>query len=52
MYECGLLRLGPRTMTPRVVLEVHGIASRVAHGHRDEGVKTIGLDRLQWSWLA
>jgi hypothetical protein len=39
-------------MTPRVVLEVHGIASRVAHGHRDEGVKTIGLDRLQWWWLA
>jgi hypothetical protein len=26
-------------MTPRVVLEVHGIASRVAHGHRDEGGK-------------
>jgi hypothetical protein len=34
------------------VLEVHGIAYRVAYGHRDEGAKIFGLDRLQACWLA
>jgi hypothetical protein len=37
----------PRTITPRQVLEVRSIAHGVACGHREERVKTFGLDCLQ-----
>ena len=46
--------LGPksRVITPRLVLEFHGVAYVIAHGHRSDAEQTFRLDRVRECWLA
>jgi predicted DNA-binding transcriptional regulator YafY len=41
----------PRMITPRFVLEVHGVASVIAHGHVSDAERTFRLDRIRECWL-
>jgi DNA polymerase III epsilon subunit family exonuclease len=51
IYERGSQRPEPRKITPRVVLEVNGVAYVVAHCHLDGFEKTFRLDRIRGCWL-
>jgi len=51
IYDRGASRPGPRTMTPRQVLEVNGVAYVVAHCHQGGCKKTFRLDRSREHWL-
>ena len=52
IYDRGSPRPGPRTMTPRLVLEVHGVAYVIAHCHLSDAERTFRLDRIRECWLA
>jgi WYL domain/Exonuclease len=51
VYECRLQRPRPRTMTPQLVLEVHGVAYVVAHCYQGGCEKTFRLDCIRECWL-
>jgi len=51
MHEPGWQRPIPRIITPRLVLEVHGVAYVIAHCHRSEAERTFRLDRMRGWWL-
>jgi len=51
VYAHGRQRPGPRTITPRLVLEVHGVAYVIAHCHRSDAERTFRLDRIRECWL-
>jgi WYL domain-containing protein len=51
VYEHGWQRLQPRIMTPRVVLEVNGVAWVIAHCHFSDAERTFRLDRIRECWL-
>jgi predicted DNA-binding transcriptional regulator YafY len=51
IYDRGVPRSGPRTITPRLVLEVHGVAYVIAHCHRSDAERIFRLDRIQEWWL-
>jgi len=40
-----------RKITPRLLLQAHGLAYVIAHCHRDGFEKTFRLDRIQRCWL-
>jgi hypothetical protein len=44
---CGSPHAGPRHMTPSLVLEVHGMASVIVHGHQSGAERTCRLDRIR-----
>jgi len=50
-YESGWQRSGPRKITPRLVLEVHGVAYVIAHCHLSDAERTFRLDRIRECWL-
>jgi DNA polymerase III epsilon subunit-like protein len=52
VYEHGWQRPTPRLITPRLVLEVHGVAYVIAHCHVSEAERTFRLDRIRECWLA
>jgi DNA polymerase III epsilon subunit-like protein len=52
MYEHGWQRSGPRKITPRLVLKVHGVAYVIAHCHVSEAERTFRLDRIRECWFA
>jgi predicted DNA-binding transcriptional regulator YafY len=39
-------------ITPRMVLEVHGVAYVIAHCHMSDAERTFWLDRIRECWLA
>jgi predicted DNA-binding transcriptional regulator YafY len=41
----------PRVITPRLLLEVHGVAYVIAHCHVSDAERTFRLDRIQQCWL-
>jgi hypothetical protein len=47
VYEHGWQRLQPRIITPRVVLEVNGVACVIAHCHFSTAERTFRLDRIR-----
>jgi DNA polymerase-3 subunit epsilon len=51
IYDRGVPRSRPRTITPRLVLEVHGVAYVIAHCHWSETERTFRLDRIRECWL-
>jgi DNA polymerase III epsilon subunit family exonuclease len=51
VYEHGWQRPTPRTITPRLVLEVHGVAYVIAHCHLSDAERTFRLDRIRECWL-
>jgi DNA polymerase III epsilon subunit family exonuclease len=51
VYESGWQRSRPRTITPRLVPEVHGVAYVIAHCHRSHAERTFRLDRIRECWL-
>jgi predicted DNA-binding transcriptional regulator YafY len=51
VYEHGWPRPTPRMITPRVVLEVNGVAYVIVHGHQSEAERTFRLDRIRACWL-
>jgi DNA polymerase III subunit epsilon len=52
VYEHGWQRPQPRRITPRLVLEAHGVAYVIAHCHLSDVEKTFRLDRIRRCWLA
>jgi DNA polymerase III subunit epsilon len=52
IYEHGWQRPQPRMITPRLVLEVHGVAYVIAHCHLSDAERTFRLDRIRACWLA
>lgn len=52
VYEQGWQRPTPRMITPRLVLEVHGVAYVIAHCHRSEAERMFRVDRIREWWLA
>jgi DNA polymerase III epsilon subunit-like protein len=52
IYESGWQRSGPRKITPRLVLEVNGVAYLIAHCHLSHAERTFRLDRIRACWLA
>jgi DNA polymerase III subunit epsilon len=52
VYEHGWPRPKPRVITPRLVLEVHGVAYVIAHCHVSDAERTFRLDRIREWWLA
>jgi DNA polymerase III subunit epsilon len=52
VYEHGWQRPQPRMITPRLVLEVHGVAYVIAHCHMSDAERTFRLDRIRECWLA
>jgi DNA polymerase III epsilon subunit len=52
IYEHGWQRPQPRTITPRLVLEVHGVAYVIAHCHWSDAERTFRMDRIRECWLA
>jgi DNA polymerase III epsilon subunit len=52
VYEHGWQRPQPRTITPRLMLEVHGVAYVIAHCHLSNAERTFRLDRIRECWLA
>jgi DNA polymerase III subunit epsilon len=52
VYERGLQRSRPRKITPRLAVEVHGVAYVLAYCHQDGCEKTFRLDRIRECWLA
>lgn len=51
VYDRRALRPGPRTITPRLVLEVYGVAYVIAHCHLRGAERTFRLDRIRECWL-
>ena len=51
VYEHGWQRPTPRMITPRLVLEVHGVAYVIAHCHLSDAERTFRLDRIRECWL-
>jgi DNA polymerase III subunit epsilon len=51
VYEYGWQRPQPRMITPRLVLEVHGVAYVIAHCHLSGAERTFRLDRIRECWL-
>jgi DNA polymerase III epsilon subunit family exonuclease len=51
LYEHGWQRPQPRMITPRLVLEVYGVAYVIAHCHRSDAERTFRLDRIRACWL-
>jgi DNA polymerase-3 subunit epsilon len=51
VYERGSQRPGRRKITPRLVMEVQGVAYVMAYCHQDGFEKTFRLDRIQRCWL-
>jgi DNA polymerase III subunit epsilon len=51
VYEHGWQRPQPRMITPRLVLEVHGVAYVIAHCHLSGAERTFRLDRIRECWL-
>jgi len=51
VYEHGWQRLQPRMITPRLVLEVYGVAYVIAHCHVSDAERTFRLDRIRECWL-
>jgi DNA polymerase III subunit epsilon len=47
VYEPGWQRPTPRMITPRLALEVHGVAYVIAHCHRSDAERTFRLDRIR-----
>jgi DNA polymerase III epsilon subunit family exonuclease len=52
VYEHGWQRPKPRVITPRLALEVHGVAYVIAHCHMSDAERTFRLDRIRECWLA
>jgi predicted DNA-binding transcriptional regulator YafY len=52
VYEQGWQRPQPRMITPRLVLEVHGVADVIAHCHWSDAERIFRLDRIRKCWLA
>jgi DNA polymerase III epsilon subunit len=52
VYEHGWPRPIPRMITPRLVLEVNGVAYVIAHCHMSDAERTFRLDRIRECWLA
>jgi DNA polymerase III epsilon subunit len=52
VYEHQWQRPQPRTITPRLVLEIHGVAYVIAHCHLSDAERTFRLDRIRACWLA
>jgi DNA polymerase III epsilon subunit-like protein len=51
VYEHGWQRPTLRTIMPRLVLQVHGVAYVIAHGHLSGVERTFRLDRIRGCWL-
>jgi DNA polymerase III epsilon subunit family exonuclease len=51
VYEQRWQQPQPRTITPRLVLEVHGVAYVIAHCHLSHAERTFRLDRIRQCWL-
>jgi predicted DNA-binding transcriptional regulator YafY len=51
IYDRGWQQPTPRMITPRLVLEVQGVAYVIAHGHLSHAERTFRLDRLRDCWL-
>jgi DNA polymerase III epsilon subunit family exonuclease len=51
VYEQGWQRPQPRMITPRLLLEVHGVAYVIAHCHLSHAERTFRLDRIRECWL-
>jgi predicted DNA-binding transcriptional regulator YafY len=51
-YEHGWQRPKLRKITPRLVLEIHGVAYVIAHCHLSHAERTFRLDRIREWWLA
>jgi DNA polymerase-3 subunit epsilon len=51
VYEHGWQRPQPRMITPRLVLEVYGVAYVIAHCHLSGAERTFRLDRIRECWL-
>jgi DNA polymerase III subunit epsilon len=51
VYEHGWQRPQPRMITPRLVLEVQGVAYVIAHCHLSGAERTFRLDRIRECWL-
>jgi DNA polymerase III epsilon subunit family exonuclease len=51
VYEQGWQRPQPRMITPRVMLEVNGVAYVIAHCHLSDAERTFRLDRIRECWL-
>jgi DNA polymerase III subunit epsilon len=51
VYEHGWQRPQPRMITPRLVLEVHGVAYVIAHCHLSGAERTFRLDRIRECWV-
>ena len=51
VYEQGWLGPKSRVITPRLVLEVHGVAYVIAHCHLSDAERTFRLDRIRECWL-
>jgi predicted DNA-binding transcriptional regulator YafY len=52
VYEQGGKRSTARMITPRLVLEVHGVAYVLARCHLSNAERTFRLDRIRECWLA
>jgi DNA polymerase III epsilon subunit family exonuclease len=50
-YDHGSQPPTPRMITPRLVLEVHGIVYVIAHCHLSHAERTFRLDRIRACWL-
>jgi DNA polymerase-3 subunit epsilon len=51
VYEPGWQWPTPRMITPRLVVEVHGVAYVIAHCHVSHAERAFRLDRIRESWL-
>jgi predicted DNA-binding transcriptional regulator YafY len=51
LYEHGWQRPQPRMITPRLVLEVDGVAYVIAHCHLSDAERTFRLDCIRECWL-
>jgi DNA polymerase III subunit epsilon len=51
VYEHGWQRPQPRMITPRLVLEVQGVAYVIAHCHLSGAERTFRLDRIRECWV-
>jgi DNA polymerase III subunit epsilon len=51
VYEHGWQRPQPRMITPRLVLEVYGVAYVIAHCHLSGAERTFRLDRIRECWV-
>jgi DNA polymerase III epsilon subunit len=47
VYEHGWQQPTPRMITPRLVLEVHGVAYVIAHCHLSDAERSFRLDRIR-----